>query len=219
MKPYVQLVLLLILASGCKDDETSITVNDSDTTLTNFVLVAGQTIHDSILYRAYNPSIIIKGQRVGTDSNYYYHDSLDVDLDSDGINDINFRYIEEFYQPSCNCDEIDCCMPSGYMISSIKRLSNIELAVIHDELYDMTLLDRLEFGDTIKNHTLWDNSSLRRIITAWGLETPWNIDYFNSFIGIRFITNRDTLYGWIRMNTYNSNKIEIFDYALEITSH
>ena len=218
MTKKILLLLLIVFAVSCKEDPP-IEIEDNDSIQADFILVAGQIFHDSIRYFEFSPQIVIKGQRYGTDSNYYYNDSLEMDLNLDGINDLKFRYLEEFHQPSCSCEEIDCCMPSGQMRSTIKRLSDIEIAVIQDDIYQVIIPARFAVGDTIKNHTIWDYSSYERLITAWGLNSPWDIDYFNSFIGYRFLEDSDTIYGWIRMNTANSTHIEIYDYVIESTGH
>lgn len=201
----------IILFYSC--DKDSCEVCKETVVYSNFVLTAGEAVHDSIEYLEFNPIKRVKGCRYGTDSNYYYQDSLQIDLDNDGNYDLHFRFYQEFVQPSCDCEGIDCCMPWGESLCTVEILSNLELACT--DYYGLNP-DRLQFGDTIDARLTWINDNTKLLFDAWGMsESPWNIDYYNSYMGYRFIEQTDTLYGWIRMNTNYADIIEIYDFVIQ----
>ncbi|NJK93583.1 MAG: hypothetical protein HC905_00435, partial [Bacteroidales bacterium] len=120
-------------------------------------------MHDSLNYTEFNPVLKIKGFRVGNDSNFLYKDSAKIDLDADGKNDLQFMYIFHFYQPSCNCVGLDCCMSSGFVHCYVKCIGNVEIASVN---YMGVQPERLAFGDTIGPKLHWvsynDYTSLPR---------------------------------------------------------
>ena len=85
----------IILFYSC--DKDSCEVCKETVVYSNFVLTAGEAVHDSIEYLEFNPIKRVKGCRYGTDSNYYYQDSLQIDLDNDGNYDIAVLPYEEKY--------------------------------------------------------------------------------------------------------------------------
>ncbi|MBD3195857.1 MAG: hypothetical protein GF317_12420 [Candidatus Lokiarchaeota archaeon] len=213
MKKLLILFTLFLFCSCNKDSCEECNEIEHDTVCSDFILTAGESVHDSINYLEYNPIIKIKGRRFGTDSNYYYQDSIKIDLNNDGNDDLHFKYYQKFVQPSCDCEGIDCCMPWGESLCTVEILSNLELACT--DYYGLNP-DRLQYGDTIDSRLTWINDNTKHLFDAWGMtESPWDIDYYNSYMGYRLIEQTDTLYGWIRMNTDYADRIEIYDFVIE----
>jgi len=214
MKKLLIFISLILFYSCGKDScEECKEIESETSTCPNFILTAGESVHDSIIYIEYNPFIKIKGRKYGTDSDYYYKDSFEIDLNNDEIDDLLFRFYQKFVQPSCECEGIDCCTPWGESLCTVEILSNVELACT--DYYGLNP-DRLQFGDTIDSRLTWINDNKKHLFDAGGMsESPWDIDYYNSYMGYRFIEQNDTLYGWIRINTHYADIIEIYDYVIE----
>lgn len=205
---HVIITIITLFIICCEDQKDQPNPNRGSN---NFILVVGETVHDSLIYREFNPTLKIKGLRIGTDSNYIHKDSLKLDLDKDGTFDIQFAFFSEFHQPKCNCAGIDCCMPWGINICKVQTLNNLELASISAS---EKVPKRLIFGDTLENQKSWIKS--KEFISFAPMGTPdWNINYFNSFMGFRIAGQSGIVYGWLRLNTHTSTTIEITDYVIE----
>lgn len=210
LKKSIFIIGILILISSCEGGPEE---ENGNLLLNEFVLFAGESVHDSIVYTEFDPYICVKGFRHGTDSSYYYDDSIKLDLDFDNKNDIQFNYFMEFEQPGCDCEGIDCCMPWGYAYCSIKTMSNIEIACTF--YFEHLQPDRLIFGDSIDARIDWHKAEKGIIFSRAGMDNKWNETRYNSFIGYRILKESDTLYGWIRLNTFSADKIEIYDCVIE----
>lgn len=178
-----------------------------------YTLIAGEVFNDSIFYHEFDPYITVKGRRMGVDTNYTYNDSVWIDLNNDSIDDIYFEYYRSHFQPSCDCEGIDCCMPSDDLYCIIRTKSNVEIAI--EESYSFELPVKFSMGDTIDSRYTWKNFETAHHFGLVGLISGWNEDSFNSFLGIRLKTKSDTLYCWMRINTHYLNSIDIYDYSIE----
>lgn len=196
---------------GCETD----TINERDTTIdeinSKFEVIAGDIISNSTTYFEFDPYITLKGRRIGVDSNYVYSDSIWLDLNNDNINDIYYEYFRSHFQPSCDCDEIDCCMPVDDAACFVKTNSNVEIAAENSNKLPKTFF----VGDTIDKRYNWVRIPDKYNFSLVGMRDKWDTDHYNNFMGIRLIQERDTLYCWIRLNTHYTNKIEIYDYVIE----
>jgi hypothetical protein len=210
MKRLLLLFGILILIISCENDQDDKNVNIP---LQEFVLVAGESVNDSIVYKEFNPLILVKGYRHGTDSSYSYDDSIKLDIDFDSQNDIQFNYYMIFEQPSCDCEGIDCCMPWGYADCSIKTLGKIEIACTY--YFEYLQPDRLVFGDSIDARLDWQKADKGLIFSIAGMDNKWHDTRYNSFIGFRILKESDTLYGWLRLNTFATDRIELYDCVIE----
>jgi len=210
MKATTLFFTFFFLLISCEEDNP---IENQNPPLDSYTLLAGDVFNDSVIYHEFNPYITVKGRRIGVDTNYVYHDSLWIDLNNDSIYDIYFEYYRSHFQPSCDCEGIDCCMPSDDLFCTIKSKSNIEIAT--EEIYSFDLPIKFSIGDSIDNRYNWTKTEKSIDFGLVGLASGWNEDSFNSFLGARLITNSDTLYSWIRINTHHLNNIEIYDFAIE----
>lgn len=74
--------------------------------------------------------------------------------------------------------------------------------------------ERLAFGDTIGPKLHWVSYN---DYTSFAPDGPmeWNVNYYNNFMGFRVKNAAETLYGWIRLNTFGSSTIEIYDAVID----
>ncbi len=219
-----RLLFVLIFAGLCfgceKTEENGV---DTITLSVKKHFIAGQFIGDSLVSKCFIPVKEVKGSRKGDDLNYTYLDSVLFDVNSDGINDIKFRYFEELVTYNCpppsNPDVVGDCFPVFSKIGAIELLSNVEIAYnVIDYPIRVTQAQKFVQGDTISNHTLWTKEKIQMIGNVQST-TPfnsWSIDDYLSFVGIRMINRSDTLYGWIRVNTAYNSKFLISDYAVRV---
>ena len=92
-------------------------------------------------------------------------------------------------------------------------MSNIELACTN--FSNNLQPDRLVYGDSIDARLDWQKADMGLIFSRAGMDNKWYENKYNSFNGFRIIEECDTLYGWIRLNTFTSNRIEIHDCVIE----
>ena len=210
MKTITLFFTFFFLLISCEKDNP---VENQNPPNAVYTLIAGDVFNDSIIYHEFNPYITVKGKRIGVDTNFTYHDSLWIDLNNDSIDDIYFEYYRSHFQPSCDCEGIDCCMPSDELYCNVRSKSNIEIAT--EKVYSFDLPIRFSIGDSIDDRYNWMNFETTHDFGLPGLESAWNEDCFNSFLGIRLKTKKDTLYCWMRINTHHLNSIEIYDFAIE----
>ena len=200
----------------CENDSInqndSISHNDSTTNgvVSRFKLIVGDGFSDSVNYYEFDPYLSIRGRRTGVDTNYFYSDSVWFDLNKDSINDLYFAFYRSHFQPSCDCEEIDCCMPVDNASCWIKTSSKTEIAVGQ---YNMPIV--LSMGDTLDNRYKWINYETKYGFSIAGMMKDWDTDQYNGYMGVRLITTNDTLFCWIRLNTHYSSKIDIYNYAIE----
>lgn len=209
------LFVISVLMINCNKEDKNVIVNQIDSTTKvkiPTIVIAGIIEGDSIYYKQFSPSIVIKGNMVGTINDYTYNDSLGLDLNRDSIIDIQFRYFMSFYQPTnCDTNVIDGCMPSGEAMCYIKSFSsNFEVAI--DKLTGYPHI--YNSLDTISKYDNWQNVNKAIFFSAAGLHNGWdNTEIFN-FMGLRIKNINNYKYGWIRLNTNYSSEIRLFDYVI-----
>lgn len=210
---FKKLTLLMILMPGvfiitCKENEKDLPEKSGK----DYMITAGLKDTNIVNHLEFEPALQIKGSRIGPDSNYFYKDSVRLDLNRDGIKDVQFRYISEFHQPVYNCEGIDCCAPWGSSRCEIQSLSNLEMASNNQSSNEPL---QLAYGDTINKHLFWARYSGLKMFAAGGLNNGWNTNNNQNFMGFRLIEKSDTVYGWLRLNTPNADKIEIYEIGIE----
>jgi len=205
VKKLLPFLFISIILLACNQEQ------EDNSVCKNSLLIAGEFDPGCFMHHEFDPPIKILGERVGTDNDFIYNDSVRIDLNFDGADDLQFRYYFEFFQPSCDCEGIDCCMPSGMAFCNVEKLVNIEIA--STEFYGIRP-DRLEYGDTIDNQLLWIKEGTEYFASA-GMGGLWSDKMEAGLMGFRLIQDTDTLYGWIRLNTFSCTKIEISDFVIQ----
>lgn len=116
-------------------------------------ILFGEIHPDLVIHTEFETAILIKGDKQGTDTDYSYADSVEIDLNFDGINDIGLNYYQTFYQPDCNSVEIDGCMPFGSAFCKLEILTNVEIACTsYQNKYQP---ERFTYGDIISKELNW----------------------------------------------------------------
>jgi len=112
-----------------------------------------------------------------------------LDINNDLIDDVKFK-IYQYY---------------GDITFSIQSQNNAAF------VYLGGYADTLNVNDTIGPTSDWSTANLVLTNTNGG---PWS-NVKNKFIGVRIVSNTDTLYGWIRMSVVNNYgvRVTIKDYA------
>ncbi len=211
---YFIACLLIVCCLGCEKNDNNDSENGSRCNNLHFIA-------DSVKceYNAYNqflPAKIVKGQRIGTEFDYSYKDSLAIDLDLDSNADIQFNYFMSFYQPqNCDTNIIDACMPSGQAFCNLKLLnSQLEIA-IQDDYHFGKSPKVFNSSDTIDSYSNWSTDKKIYIISAAGINNGWDNTDTDNYMGIRIKTNSKYKYAWIRLNTEYSNLIRVFEYCIQ----
>ena len=211
MKQYIPILILGVILFSCKEE---LLLEEPIIEKPSFILKAGDAINDTLFYHEFDPYISVKGYRVGNDTNYVYHDSARIDINNDESFDLYFEYyLKLVYYPSLE-DSIDVCnFPDVTHHCSLRTSNNIEIAI--DSQIGFTMPKVFGMGQTIDNNEEWLALSGETDFSFAGMGDYWDSNHYNNFMGFRQITDTDTLYGWIRINTFNSSKIEIYDFAIE----
>ena len=208
------LILTILLSVSCEEIDP-----DPIEAIPSFTLYAGDTISDELNYYKFDPSLLIKGDRIGDGNDYFYLDSTQLDLNNNGKYDLYFEYFMYYKDNDCdtslsNDSVVVCCYPDADAFCWIQTYDNVEIAM--EEVDYFGIIPKIfELGDvinTIQNWTSINNKNRFSIPTS---RVYWDSDNYNSFMGIRIHEDYDTIYGWIRLNTHHSSGIEIYDYAIE----
>lgn len=141
-------------------------------------------------------------------------DSMLVDLNNDNADDIKFL-IERVYQGAT---------PSGgpyynYFAKCISVNSEVTISLGNAPNCIMT-------NDLISDELTWETSKiLKGQVIAAGDIGDWNICNADGYIGIRFESNGEVFYGWIRVDVNYNDALEkryeiiCFEYAMSETSN
>jgi hypothetical protein len=218
---YCILVLLAIpfCYSSCNKNEDTIPKKEieKDSLSKEHFIIAGDINIDSFHVNNIDDIIVIKGDRIGTDSVYEFNDVLEIDLNQDGANDFELIYHMYYNQPFCeesnDPNTIVCCMPNAWATASVRGFTNISFAsgILEGELCPI----RLELGDTIDENLRWESYERNKIFSMAGINIPWNeIDDFG-FMALRLINQEDTLYGWIELESCYTEDIKVGKYVIE----
>jgi len=190
-------VLLLTFSNCSKDDKIQ---------RKNFIL-AGEK-GSGMTYRDFNPDIVVKADSQNISK------TVNIDINNDGNKDFS---IFTYY----NLKAINC---------SIKLVNDsanqMEICSFKDAQYGWSeswstnyysgSLFKLSLNETITQSKYWtfkggvggNNNSFRLEFTPDWL----NKDYY---IGIRFIENGDTLYGWVRLSLKGYSEVVLYDCAYQ----
>ena len=192
-------VILLTIFSGCKRDEKI--------QRKNFIL-AGEK-GSGMIYRDFNPDIVVKADSQNISK------TVNIDINNDGKKDFSvytyyslksISFIIELQNDSANQMEI-CSFKDAQYGWSVSPSSTY---------YDGSLF-KFSLNDSITNSKYWtfkggrggNNNSFGLNITD---DYSLNKDYY---IGIRFIENGDTLYGWVRLSLKGNSEVVLYDCAYQ----
>ncbi|NVK65035.1 MAG: hypothetical protein HWE22_10635 [Flavobacteriales bacterium] len=148
-------------------------------------------------------------------------DSILIDLQSDGVNDIKFL-IEKDYQG---------LSPSGgpyynYFARCLSINPNLRVSLGTELNPSQQDWNCLKFNDLISNNLTWNSSFILngQVIYA-GAIGVWDTNDTEGFIGTKLESNGQTNFGWIKINV-NSNsfidkrfEIMCFEYAISETNN
>ncbi|MFZ4798138.1 MAG: hypothetical protein ACOYMA_11640 [Bacteroidia bacterium] len=192
-------ILLFTFFWGCKRDERIQRKN---------LILAGEK-GSGMTYRDFNPDIVVKADSIND------HTTVNIDINNDGKKDFSvYTYyslksislIIKLQNDSANQMEI-CSFKDAQYGWSISWSSTY---------YDGSLF-KLNLNETITQSKYWTfkggrggyNNSFGLNITD---DYSLNKDYY---IGIRFIENGDTLYGWVRLSLKGNSEVVLYDCAYQ----
>lgn len=225
MKYLIGLTIFSILISGCNSDSPEITVNEND------FIVAGEINQNG--YASFNDTII---------ANYYGQNSVSIDINNDYVNDIilysgfNFYFggtLNRFWSTIRSVNKTEILTDSTqkeFVVQTYSQFSS-NGSVTYDtkNYFDNEFSPQIiNIGDSITNKGFWTtdtlmylcsetpypvfyNDSILKIVTEYF--HGWN-DLGNKFIGYRYFSENDTLYGWLEIKIENFNKVYLYQ-----TSH
>jgi hypothetical protein len=216
MKTIAPIVIsIFLLTISCEEE-----IQNPDLTEPGpeFILQAGDAISDSVIYHEFDPYITVRGSRTGVDTNFYYLDSVQLDLNEDGNYDLLFEYymyyIEYYCDRSGANDSVAVdCFPDADAFCRIKTNESVEIAL--EQTYFGLMPKKFDVGDSIDSRHNWSELPNKTRFSYPTSLVNWDTDEYTKYMGFRVIEKNDTIYGWIRLNTYYSSRIEIFDFAIE----
>lgn len=223
--------LFLFLLASCKQDVELIDLNKHH-------ILAGE-VSKNMLYRDFEPDIIIDTLTVTSANGYTSINTLVIDIDNDGINDIGliatnrssqpFSYDHDYYSDiipkntatnkiSINADRIYYDYGSKahdkYFCNGIIRKANYRSA-IGEQIGEWSPIDSLYKGYPLHNESYGLASSYGIGQDAYENDVNNWRNTSNKYLGIRFVQGSDTLYGWIRMSVIGYTRIILHDCAFE----
>ena len=175
-------------------------------------------VNTDMLYLDYSPDIIVKGTKVGRETDYLYNDSTSIDLNNDKINDIQINYYKIFQ--TFTCDPPLDCMPNADRKLTIKTLSGFEIAcdsTTSSYYYSIYFPIGFRTNDTINKSKIWKSG--KGLVLRHDNFSELNGDGFwyekdDRYLGFRKIQDNDTIYGWLKISTKNDS-IKIENCAVE----
>lgn len=213
--------LLAFLFSCCKTENDCPNCETANDCQRNNFIIAGKK-GPCMIYRDFNPDI----ELIGTPSYPYYHESINIDINRDGINDIQIQTYDTI---------------SSYIQPLVNEQSKIKIGL---SAYDITYvfisgptpgysyygcITKYKLSDTIKNKGEWSltnglSSNSPTVDNGpYVLATPmdsiglwYNTDH--QYAGVRFIHDKDTLFGWIGISVLGSSHIIVHDCAYQVKS-
>lgn len=153
---------------------------------------------ESMVYNDFVPDLIIKS------------DTLGVDINNDGLNDFCIgAYSESGYVDGfifIQRDNKHSLEFNGERVSGSGTYDSLN--------YDSGMPYKLTYKDTIKHGYSW-TTDFRGTGSNYKLE--FNNNWLNKeqYLGIRFVENADTLYGWIRLNVKSEYEVVLYDCAYQ----
>lgn len=219
MQRIIGILLFVLLFASCEDQlQEQEQEPDPIKPGPRFTLIAGNSTSDSINYHKFNPLIRVKGKRYGVDTNYYFHDSLQLDLNKDNILDLHFEYYKYLIEHPCddsnnNDTIVVCCFPDAAAFCRIRSAENVDVSM---EQFGNTLYPKvLRPGETIDSRNSWSEIGKTMDFSMASTGLPWDDNLYESYLGFRIRISNDTTFGWIRLNTNYTNYIDIHSYAIE----
>lgn len=168
---------------------------------TNSFILAGDSISDglcSILYQNPNDTTL---QATGWIEQKYY-----IDLNNDGVDDY---YISSYAGSS----------PGGSICSSYIYPANSNCFILKNNITS-NYADTLNINDTIDNNNLWESNS--GMLAYYAFHIPSTFSYAglwgniaNKYIGLKIVTNNDTLFGWCKITVEGYCIITIYEFAIK----
>lgn len=198
MKNILIVGVLLLTFSNCSKDEKI--------QRKNFIL-AGEK-GSGMTYRDFNPDIVVKADSQNISK------TVNIDINNDGNKDFS---VYAYY----NLKAINCII---YLQND--SINQMEICSFKDAQYGWSeswstnyysgSLFKLSLNETITQSKYWTFKGGRGgNNNSFGLEftDDWlNNDYY---IGIRFIENGDTLYGWVRLSLKGNSEVVLYDCAYQ----
>jgi hypothetical protein len=234
MKLSLLIVFVVILVSSCKKDveiglakpENKLSVvSPLDTTTSNPVDTTAnsndttntvQSLNDSILYT--NASNVILNSVL-----YYYiypaacgyvpfpSDSLvldSLDLDADGIFDYRFKSQTQYYFQSAS----NPCVNYHFFRDIIGLSPTDSVGILMNQYRGVKLLSA---GDTIDDRLIFfPNAPFSLTATMAAYNGFTNSVAGDKFIAVKKVTNNNTMFGWIRLDSIGGNGLIIKDFAI-----
>ena len=192
MKACIAICIVFFGLSSCKK-------GDEQKNSSRYYFIAG--VKDSTYFK-YAPIKIVKGPKIGTDSDYVYNDSVAVDINFDQITDFQFYYYKIFQ--SINCEPPLDCLPNADRKMTGSCTNNYEIAYDYETSnIRLTYAKLFNYGDTISLYKRWQTGKicLRHDNFSDGYGAWNNIKI--GYLGYRKIKDNDTTFGWMEISTYN----------------
>jgi hypothetical protein len=177
-------------------------------------IIAGDSISDGIVYTNIIDTVLENEcDYIGCGTVQKYK----IDLDQDDSSDYE---IEMFYMTAAGYGETPSFMLGSIFISSTKITNRISMTS------DTVYVNVHSIGDTIGSRMIWTNDvHIHDLIYAYVQyytnEIPETYYYsvdnwknqYNKYIGLQMINENDTIFGWLRIDVEDENKIIIKDFA------
>jgi len=137
---------------------------------------------------------------------------LNIDIDLDGYSDIQFEAYGGGGQ--------------GYYIHGSEVITSPNCNILIDTFYStdgriMLAPEKTPLNDTIDNRLVFTTDAEVYVLSylSFSMMGPptsleaWN-NVYDNYLGLQLISNRDTLYSWIRIDVTNYSTIVVKDYAI-----
>jgi hypothetical protein len=201
---YTTTIFVMLLFVACRKHD--IDPNQSKTDSIKKYIIAGAK-NDCMVYKSFTPPL----QAI-----YDSQQSLKIDINGDGINDIEFYSYEisenPFHRVVLDNKNID--------ISLLNPIYNIQTDTNYLAIASNSTIKSFNLNDTINNLSGWTTQKdsvyksgiikQRRIINIGTMGT-----IIPQYIGFRFINKTDTLYGWMRTSGNTWGNFLVYEYAYQ----
>ncbi len=216
MKTFAPIVIsIFLLTFSCEEEVQNPDLVEPGP---EFILRAGEALSDPVDYHEFDPYITVRGSRTGVDTNFHYLDSVLLNLNEDSNFDLLFEYYMYYIEYYCDTSgandsvAVDC-FPDADAFCRVKTSGSVEIAL--EQTYFGLMPKKFDLGDSIDSRQNWSELVDKTRFSYPTSLVNWDTDEYTKFMGFRIFENNDTIYGWIRLNTFYSSRIEIYDYAIE----
>ena len=212
------LLILMIGMLGCKPDEQATPIEGR-----KGYVIAG-VVTNKVIYHDFEPDIVFDS----LSKNWNFPGQLEVDLNEDGLKDCILSYhwyrgtpnnptfqsnIETYRSDankvSLNTSDLHCSVNRFYYDCR----GNLTKHQYHDTIQAKKGMWTLA-GTTYQNYVLNQGTYYLNGATEGFYYGEWNQPN-SGYLGVRFIKDQDTLYGWVRMTVEGYSRITLHDCAIE----